>query len=88
MLREVDALARGADAQSAREINLADEVRRFETELIRSTLLRTGGRQRRAARLLGMKVSTLNAKIKRYGINSADDTQDVNSINVETEVHS
>lgn len=44
------------------------EVRRFEAELIRSALIKTGGRQRRAARLLGMKATTLNTKIKRYGI--------------------
>lgn len=47
-------------------LNLAAEVRRFEITLIRSALQHTGGRQRRAARLLGLKVSTLNAKIKRY----------------------
>lgn len=51
-------------------INLAEEVQRFETELIRYALIRTNGRQRRAARLLGTKISTLNAKIKRYKIDT------------------
>lgn len=73
LLREVDALADTTDAGVAGEINLADEVRRFEAEVIRSTLVRTGGRQRRAAKLLGMKVSTLNAKIKRYNINPSEE---------------
>ena len=50
------------------QIDLQAEVRRFETELIRSALIHTGGRQRQAARLLGTKVTTLNTKIKRYGI--------------------
>ena len=45
-----------------------DYLRRFETELIRSALIQTGGRQRQAARLLGTKVTTLNTKIKRYKI--------------------
>jgi DNA-binding NtrC family response regulator len=49
-------------------IDLQAEVRRFETELIRSALIHTGGRQRQAARLLGTKVTTLNTKIKRYKI--------------------
>ncbi len=49
-------------------LDLQAEVRRFEAELIRSALVRTQGRQRRAARLLGMKVTTLNAKIRRYKI--------------------
>jgi DNA-binding NtrC family response regulator len=43
-------------------------VRRFETDLIRWALMRTGGHQRRAARMLNLKVTTLNAKIKRYRI--------------------
>ncbi len=68
LLREVEELGK---AQSAPEsnINLAEEVRRFEESLIRSALIRTGGRQRRAAKILGVKVTTLNAKIKRFGIN-------------------
>jgi len=49
-------------------IDLQAEVRRFETELIRSALIQTGGCQRQAARLLRTKVTTLNTKIKRYKI--------------------
>lgn len=47
-------------------INLRELLQRFEANLIRSALANTGGRQRRAARLLGMNVSSLNVKIKRY----------------------
>lgn len=50
------------------QLKLHDEVRRFETDLIRTALVRTGGNQSRAAQLLGVKHTTLNAKIKRYGI--------------------
>lgn len=57
-------------APPARRINLRDEVRRFEAELIRRALAHTGGHQRRAARLLGIKTTTLHAKIKRYRLGS------------------
>lgn len=68
LLREIAAAEQIADAQRSHTIDLQAEVRRFETELIRSALIQTGGRQRQAARLLGTKVSTLNTKIKRYKI--------------------
>jgi DNA-binding NtrC family response regulator len=50
------------------DLNLQREVHRFEAELIRMALVETGGRQRRAARLLGMKATTLSTKIKRHRI--------------------
>ena len=70
LLRRVELLEETVDNQASsnptlQALNLQEEVRRFEAELIRSALIETGGRQRRAARLLGMKVSTLNTKIKR-----------------------
>ena len=49
-------------------LRLYDEVRKFETNLIRDALNRTGGSQTRAAKLLGVKLTTLNSKIKRYHI--------------------
>ena len=48
--------------------NLTEEVRRFEAHIIRDALLQTGGHQSRAARLLGIKPTTLNEKIKRFEI--------------------
>jgi DNA-binding NtrC family response regulator len=62
------------DSLTSRETNgnhrfgLQEEVQRFESELIRNALQRTRGNQRRAAKLLGVKVTTLNCKIKRLGI--------------------
>jgi DNA-binding NtrC family response regulator len=44
------------------------EVRRFEMGLILRALKFTGGAQNKAARILRMKHSTLNAKIKAYGL--------------------
>lgn len=49
-------------------INFYDEVRRFEIDLIRTALKFSAGSQTRAARLLRLKASTLNSKIKYYNI--------------------
>jgi transcriptional regulator with GAF, ATPase, and Fis domain len=43
-------------------------VQRFESDLIRQALHRTAGNQARAARILSVKPTTLNAKIRRYNI--------------------
>ena len=68
LMGEIESL-RGTAAPDGREgLNLSDEVRRYEADLIRCALIRTGGRQRQAARMLHTKVATLNAKVKRYGL--------------------
>ncbi len=51
-------------------IYLHDEMQRFEASMIRSALMHAGGVQRKAAAMLGLKVTTLNVKIKRYKIDS------------------
>ena len=51
-------------------IDFYEEVKRFEIDLIGRALSLTGGNQVRAAGLLKMKVTTLNSKIKHYGINT------------------
>jgi transcriptional regulator with GAF, ATPase, and Fis domain len=68
LLREVESLRVTEPYDLAGRVRLCDEVQRFESELIRSALSRTMGNQTRAARLLGVKLTTLNSKIKRYGI--------------------
>lgn len=68
LMRQIEFLEKEAASASTSDLDAQSEVRRFEAELIRSALIRTGGRQRRAARLLGMKVTTLNTKIRRYRI--------------------
>lgn len=72
LLREIAAAENMHEDERINAIDLQAEVRRFETELIRSALIHTGGRQRQAARLLGTKVTTLNTKIKRYKIDLSD----------------
>ena len=68
LLREVETLARQQEPQINGKLGLQEEVQRYESELIRQALQRTHGNQRRAAKLLGVKVTTLNCKIKRLGI--------------------
>lgn len=53
-----------------RRIKLREEVRRFEINLIRSALDQTHGNQTAAAALLGTNVTTLNTKIRNYGIST------------------
>ena len=65
---QITAMQREERVAAQNRIDLAEEVNRYEADLIRCALFRTGGRQRQAARLLNVKVSTLNAKIKRLGI--------------------
>ena len=49
---------------------LAGEVEHFEIELIRNALIQTRGHQIKAAKFLGIKMTTLNMKLKRYGIDA------------------
>ena len=68
LLDEVESLAISRPIDIKRGARFSDEVRQFEISLIRTALGRTSGSQTRAARLLGLKPTTLNAKIKRFGI--------------------
>ena len=68
LLEEVESLAISRPVDIKRGARFSDEVRQFEVSLIRTALGRTSGSQTRAAKLLGLKPTTLNAKIKRYGI--------------------
>jgi DNA-binding NtrC family response regulator len=78
LLREVETLARDQaftdDASRLQTLLLSDgidlfqEVKRFEINLIKLALDQTRGHQARAARLLNINPTTLNSKIKMYGI--------------------
>lgn len=73
LVREIDSL-KGKQAvlekkiEEEQSINLAHEMQQFEIDMIRCALIRSMGRQNKAAHLLGMKTTTLNEKIKRYNI--------------------
>lgn len=67
VLKELESLSNN-QSEPDRKLGLQEEVQRYEIELIRDALHKTRGNQRQAAKLLGVKVTTLNCKIKRYGI--------------------
>jgi DNA-binding NtrC family response regulator len=79
-VREIKSLGIArADVDVRAGINFYDEVSRFEADLIRQALIHTDGHQGRAARLLGLGVTTLNSMIKRYGISPHHPALDGNS---------
>lgn len=69
ILRELNSFGFEQTAKTTDKMDLAEEVRKFETDLICRALISAKGKQRQAAKLLNVKITTLNAKIKRYGIN-------------------
>jgi DNA-binding protein Fis len=78
LMREVQTLSRdkafadeSARLQSidlGKGIDFYYEVQRFETALIKVALEQGAGNQAQAARLLGLRATTLNSKIKQYNI--------------------
>jgi len=68
LLDQIESVREEQKTDSDKAASLHDEVRGLEIRLIRSALSQTRGHQRKAARLLGVKATTLNAKIKRYKI--------------------
>ncbi len=78
LMREAQVLARDkafvAESSNLKGLDLArgidfySEVQRFETALIKLALEQSRGNQAQAARLLGLRATTLNSKIKLYGI--------------------
>lgn len=69
-LREVDYLRKTVSSPKKRRqlVNLDEEVDAFEAALIREALIKANGKQRDAAKILKIKPSTLNAKMKRLQI--------------------
>jgi DNA-binding NtrC family response regulator len=49
-------------------LTFAEAMCRYEISLIQNALTQTGGNQSRAARLLGLPITTLNSKIKKFKI--------------------
>jgi transcriptional regulator with GAF, ATPase, and Fis domain len=68
ILDEVESLTIAVPSNLRPGACFSEEVRQFEVSLIKAALGRTSGSQTQAARLLGLKPTTLNAKIKRYNI--------------------
>ncbi len=57
-----------ASEKMERGINLNEAIKDIEIKLIKRALELSGGRQNQAAKLLNIKHTTLNEKIRRYGI--------------------
>jgi transcriptional regulator with GAF, ATPase, and Fis domain len=72
LLRQVESIGDVHTPDIESGIDFYDEVSRFEIDLIKRALVQTGGHQRRAARLLNLRVTTLNSKIKHYNIRLVD----------------
>lgn len=68
LLREVQSITEVRTLSLEGGVDFYGEVSRFEIDLIKRALLQTAGHQGRAARLLNLKVTTLNSKIKHYNI--------------------
>ncbi len=68
LIEEIESLEAVRSVNIRRGINLPDEMRHFEVHLIQSALERTGGHQTRAAKLLGINLTTLHNKLKRLAI--------------------
>lgn len=69
--------ASGAERPDApAQMSFYEEVRRFEIGLITRALGRAQGKQKAAARLLGLNATTLNAKMKQYQMRGNDRASD------------
>ena len=67
-MRDIYKLGSSHHSPVSGSVNFYEEVERFEIYLIKRALEQTGGHQQRAAQLLGIGRSTINALMKRHGI--------------------
>ena len=86
LLTELESLESLTAPAPERNFRLDDEVKRFEIMLIRAALVETRGNQVLAARLLGVKHTTLNSKIKRYRLQEAHRENGLAAANAEQEL--
>lgn len=67
-LETLQQMTNGSGRVGDEPVSLPDEMIEFEIQLIRNALIHTRGNQRSAAGLLGIKHTTLHAKLRRYNI--------------------
>lgn len=72
LVEQIEALGYVRSVNIRRGIKLHEEMRMFEVHLVQSALERTGGHQTKAARLLGINLTTLHNKLKRLNISPDD----------------
>ena len=69
LISEIDSLKINDEVEiEDGNFNLSERVKEFEIKIIKLALLKTGGNQTNAAKLVGVKNSTLHHKIKTYKI--------------------
>lgn len=68
LVREVQSIGEVKVLDIDSGLDFYNEVTHFEIDLISRALILTGGHQARAAKLLNLKGTTLNSKIKSYNI--------------------
>ena len=68
LAREVESVHSDPMLDLENGINLSGVIRRYEINLIKRALSITNGNQQKASELLGLKPTTLNAKLKRYDL--------------------
>ena len=69
LLAEVESITGpGTKMSFGNDFNLASQLEAFEVEMIRHALFMANGNQVVAAKLLGVKYTTLNQKIKRFNL--------------------
>lgn len=74
VLREFESFTgKESDVFSKTKLNFYEEVKQFEIELISFALDKAHGNQKIAAKMLDLNATTLNSKIKRYGIRPQQD---------------
>lgn len=75
LLSEVENITTPGRLHFGDGFKLNEHIQRFETDMIRHALYLTNGKQTEAARMLGIKLTTLNAKIKRFKLDAANSNE-------------
>jgi transcriptional regulator with PAS, ATPase and Fis domain len=72
LLNEIKSVSFSNQIKLENNFDFEEEVKNFEIKLIKQALRKSKGNQKLAAQLLNLKYTTLNAKIKRYSIDLAE----------------
>lgn len=73
LLNELDSVNENERVTLDENFNLNEQMKNFESDIIRQALFLTDNNQRLAAQMLGINYTTLNAKMKRLGIPTKSD---------------
>ena len=68
LLNELETVNENERVNLDENFNLYEQMKNFEMDIIRQALYLTDYNQRLAAQMLGINYTTLNAKMKRFGI--------------------